>query len=118
MIGSDGKVDDNGGKLWDLIVNSNNKPILNGNLNKALSYLGAAGENYSRIPNYELIKQSLETELKLYPDNLRAQIALVTLNLDFKQIKFDEYNKKIQADPRVENVLVPIRDGLMMARKV
>jgi caffeoyl-CoA O-methyltransferase len=26
----------------------------------------------------------------------------------------DNFNKKIQADPRVENVLLPIRDGLMM----
>ena len=28
------------------------------------------------------------------------------------------FNKKIQDDPRVENVLLPIRDGLMVARKV
>jgi len=29
-----------------------------------------------------------------------------------------EYNKKITADKRVENVLFPIRDGLMIARKI
>lgn len=29
-----------------------------------------------------------------------------------------EYNKKIAADKRVENVLFPIRDGLMIARKI
>lgn len=28
------------------------------------------------------------------------------------------FNKKVQEDPRVENVLFPIRDGLMIARKV
>lgn len=28
------------------------------------------------------------------------------------------YNKSIQEDPRVENVLFPIRDGLMIARKL
>jgi caffeoyl-CoA O-methyltransferase len=28
------------------------------------------------------------------------------------------YNQKIQDDPRVENYLVPIRDGLMVARKL
>ncbi len=29
-----------------------------------------------------------------------------------------DYNKKIQNDPRVENYLIPIRDGLMVARKL
>lgn len=28
-----------------------------------------------------------------------------------------DFNKKIQEDPRVENILLPIRDGVMMARK-
>ena len=28
------------------------------------------------------------------------------------------FNQKIQADPRVENVLLPIRDGIMVARKL
>ena len=29
-----------------------------------------------------------------------------------------EFNNKVQQDPRVENVLLPIRDGIMMIRKV
>ena len=29
-----------------------------------------------------------------------------------------EYNQKIHDDPRVENILFPIRDGLMIARKL
>lgn len=28
-----------------------------------------------------------------------------------------DFNRKIQEDPRVENILLPIRDGVMMARK-
>ncbi|MBD1398370.1 O-methyltransferase [Pontibacter sp. JH31] len=28
-----------------------------------------------------------------------------------------EFNKKVQDDPRVENILLPVRDGLMVARK-
>ena len=27
-------------------------------------------------------------------------------------------NQKIQTDPRVENILLPVRDGIMLARKV
>jgi predicted O-methyltransferase YrrM len=29
-----------------------------------------------------------------------------------------DFNAKVQADSRVENVLLPIRDGVMMARKI
>jgi caffeoyl-CoA O-methyltransferase len=29
-----------------------------------------------------------------------------------------DYNRMVQEDPRVENVLLPIRDGLMLARKL
>jgi predicted O-methyltransferase YrrM len=29
-----------------------------------------------------------------------------------------DYNKMVQNDPRFENVLLPIRDGLMLARKL
>jgi len=29
-----------------------------------------------------------------------------------------DYNEMVQKDPRVENVLLPIRDGIMMARKL
>lgn len=30
----------------------------------------------------------------------------------------DSFNKKIQADPRVENMMLPLRDGLMLIRKI
>jgi caffeoyl-CoA O-methyltransferase len=29
-----------------------------------------------------------------------------------------DFNAYVQADPRVENLLLPIRDGVMMARKI
>jgi len=30
----------------------------------------------------------------------------------------DAFNKKIHSDPRVENLILPIRDGIMIARKI
>ncbi len=39
-----------------------------------------------------------------------------TMDLDTRSL--DEYNQKIKADPRVQHVLFPIRDGLMIARKL
>ncbi|MFT6387442.1 MAG: putative O-methyltransferase YrrM [Cellvibrionaceae bacterium] len=38
-------------------------------------------------------------------------------NMDCKTRFLDDYSKKVKEDERVENVLFPIRDGLMMARK-
>ena len=36
---------------------------------------------------------------------------------NINQIKMNEVNKVIQEDVRVENVLLGIRDGIMMVRK-
>ena len=37
---------------------------------------------------------------------------------DKETTALDLYNKKVLADPRVETVLLPIRDGLMVSRKI
>ena len=37
---------------------------------------------------------------------------------DDETIGLDNYNKKIAEDNRVENQLLPIRDGLMIARRI
>lgn len=96
VIDKNGVVDDNNGKYWGLVVHNEEKSMKNGYLNKALSYLGTTGENYTRVPNYDSIRVALEQELKLYPDNFRAQIAYETLKLDFKLIKYEEYNEKLR----------------------
>lgn len=96
IMDAEGKIDDNNGVLWDMTVYSGEKPVKNSYFNRALSYLGATGENYSRVPSYEVIKQSLETELKNYPNNFRAKLALVTLKFDFKLIDFEEYDKEVR----------------------
>ena len=38
-------------------------------------------------------------------------------NDDESTIALDEYNRKINADERVSNILFAVRDGLMIARK-
>ena len=38
--------------------------------------------------------------------------------MDDETKALDEYNKMIHADNRVENVLLPVRDGLMICRKI
>jgi predicted O-methyltransferase YrrM len=37
---------------------------------------------------------------------------------DARSRAVDELNKRIRYDPRVENVLLPVRDGIMLVRKI
>lgn len=39
-------------------------------------------------------------------------------NNDTSTVAIDQYNKKVLQDPRVKNLLLPIRDGLMIAEKL
>jgi len=41
----------------------------------------------------------------------------VASNADEDTIALHKFNKKIQADARVSNILLAVRDGLMMVRK-
>lgn len=97
VINENGVIDDNNGRMWDLVIYNGEKPQKEGFLNRALSYLGATGENYSRVPNYEKIDNALDSELVNYPNSIRAQIAKETLKLDFKLTKFDDFNEKLRA---------------------
>jgi predicted O-methyltransferase YrrM len=39
------------------------------------------------------------------------------LDSDNDTRELDKFNAKVQSDPRVENILIPVRDGIMVARK-
>ncbi|MFA7325391.1 MAG: redoxin family protein [Candidatus Kapaibacterium sp.] len=115
VINKYGVVDDNSGKYWDLVVHSERIPVKNSLLNKAISYLGSTGENYTRVPNYDSIKVALEAELKLYPDNFRAKLAYETLKLDFKLIKYDEYSEKLK---EILNTKIDVDDELSISAAI
>jgi len=38
--------------------------------------------------------------------------------MDKETTALDKYNKKILASDRVETILLPVRDGLMISRKI
>jgi caffeoyl-CoA O-methyltransferase len=40
-----------------------------------------------------------------------------TKKMDKNTLGFVEFNEVVQNDDRVENVLLPVRDGIMMIRK-
>jgi predicted O-methyltransferase YrrM len=83
-----------------------------------LVFIDADKSNYSAY--YDLLIDRLPSGAIIIADNVlwsgkildQAEIAK---DLDTRAL--DEFNKKITQDARVENVLMPVRDGLMVIRK-
>lgn len=82
-----------------------------------LVFIDADKENYSRY--YDLIIDQVNQGGLIIADNVLWSGKVVEVNqqdLDTQRIR--EFNLKVQQDQSVENVLFPIRDGLMVARKL
>jgi len=50
-------------------------------------------------------------------DNVLWSGKVIAENRDADTQALHEFNQKIHADPRVENIILPIRDGILLARK-
>ncbi len=83
-----------------------------------LVFLDADKENYSKY--YELAIDKLRPGGFIVADNvLWSGKVIAPENMQDEESKsLSAYNDMVMKDPRVENVLVPIRDGLMIARKI
>ncbi|MEK7254881.1 MAG: methyltransferase, partial [Bacteroidota bacterium] len=51
-------------------------------------------------------------------DNVLWDGKVLAKSNDRDSRSMEAFNRKIQDDPRVENIILPIRDGLLMARKL
>ncbi|MDD4142156.1 MAG: O-methyltransferase [Bacteroidales bacterium] len=69
---------------------------------------------------YEMILPKVSAGGYILIDNVLwgGKVADLEHNHDIDTIIIDEFNAFIDKDPRVENVLLPFRDGIMMCRKV
>ena len=81
-----------------------------------LVFIDADKENYSNY--YNLIFDKLEIEGYIIADNVLWSGKVVEDKMDIETKALDEYNKMIQNDNRVENILLPVRDGLMICKKI
>lgn len=91
-------------------------PTLNASFD--LVFIDADKENYAAY--YDLLIDRLPGGAVLIADNVLWSGKVLDadqLPTDNDTKALDSFNKKIQADSRVENVLMPIRDGLMVIRK-
>lgn len=83
-----------------------------------LVFIDADKENYSNY--FDLVFDKLRPGAYIIADNVLWSGKVIDekeLSKDRETKALDEFNKKVQADPRVENILLPVRDGLMVVRK-
>jgi len=80
-----------------------------------LVFIDADKENYSLY--YDLVINKLSKGGVILADNVLWSGKVVQPNPDKDTKAILEFNRKIQDDPRVENLLLPLRDGVMMVRK-
>jgi predicted O-methyltransferase YrrM len=88
-------------------------------LNEAfdLVFIDADKDNY--LTYYELVFDKVKKGGYILADNVLWSGKVTG---DFEQVDFDtqqimKFNARVQSDDRVENILLPIRDGLMLIRK-
>jgi caffeoyl-CoA O-methyltransferase len=83
-----------------------------------LVFIDADKTNYSNY--FDLVIDKLPKGAYIITDNVlwSGKVVQEVEERDMETKAILEYNQKIHSDPRVENILFPIRDGLMIARKL
>lgn len=84
-----------------------------------LVFIDADKPNYAKY--FDLVIDKLNPGGLILSDNVLWSGKVVddkALEKDRDTQLLDAFNKKIMADPRVECMLLPLRDGMMMARKI
>lgn len=80
-----------------------------------LVFIDADKPNYSNY--YDLVFDKVRTGAFIIADNVLWSGKVLDDEKDENTQGLHEYNQKILADDRVVNILLPIRDGLMVSRK-
>lgn len=80
-------------------------------------FIDADKKNYANY--YDLVFDRVRSGGYIIADNVlwSGKILDLEKNKDQDTKLIDAFNKKVHADDRVEEMLVPLRDGLMIARK-
>jgi len=81
-----------------------------------LVFIDADKPNYSNY--FDLVIDKVRPGGFIIADNVLWSGKVLDDNKDENTQALHDYNQKIQSDTRVENILLPIRDGLMVSRKL
>lgn len=80
-----------------------------------LVFIDADKINYSNY--YDLVFDKLNSGGFIIADNVLWSGKVLDDKKDKETQAIDEFNKKVKEDTRVERMLLPVRDGLMIVRK-
>lgn len=80
-----------------------------------LVFIDADKENYSKY--YDIVYPKLSKGGFILVDNVLWSGKILDKKKDTLTKVIDDFNKKIQEDNRVSNVILPVRDGIMMIQK-
>ena len=82
-----------------------------------LVFIDADKENYATY--FDLVIDKVSAGGLIIADNVlwSGKVTETAAKPDKDTEALKTFNEKVLADPRVENILVPLRDGLMIARK-
>lgn len=109
--GLEGRIDYRIGNALELI------PKISGMFD--MVFIDADKINYTNY--FDLVVDRMNTGGIIFADNILWSGKVLASNrkkLDKDTAAILEFNRKVQSDPRVENIILPIRDGIMMARKL
>ena len=81
-----------------------------------LAFIDADKENYSNY--FDLIINKIDINGIIIADNVLWSGKVIESDMDNETKQLDLYNQKIMNDNRVENVMLSVRDGLMICRKI
>ena len=81
-----------------------------------LVFIDADKENYANY--FDAIINKMDVGGLIIADNVLWSGKVTNEQMDEETTALDSYNKKMLASDRVETVLFPVRDGLMISRKV
>ncbi len=81
-----------------------------------LVFIDADKENYSKY--YDLVFNKVKSGGLILADNVLWSGKVIKPKPDKDTRALLEFNQKVRNDPRVECLLLPLRDGIMMIRKI
>ena len=81
-----------------------------------LAFIDADKENYSNY--YDLLFDKIELGGYLIADNVLWSGKVLNEAKDKDTIAIQKFNKKIYNDKKIETLLLPIRDGIMIGKKI
>lgn len=81
-----------------------------------LIFIDADKESYAAY--YDLVLEKVRPGGIILADNVLWSGKVINTKPDKDTAAIKEFNRKIHEDQRVENVLLPIRDGIMVIRKL